>query len=478
MSNTTIKLPTPHQAQQEIIASSKRFNVVVCGRRFGKSILGEDRIFPVALAGFPTAWFAPDFKSLLEVWRDSLRILQPAILRTDVQQKRIELTTGGLIEFWSLDDDPERCRGRKYKRIVIDEAAKVRQLELAWTQAIRPTLIDYIGDAWLLTTPRGRDFLWELWMRGQPGADEKWRNWKSWKMPTSANPHLPPSEIEDMQRELPRTVFNQEVLAEFLDVGGRFFDEWSEERDGSPWHVVLPFKVPKHWLDNAFGGLDYGTAAPFSFHLAVPDEDGDVLIIDEEYHERKLPREQAQIVRACIERNGADPDKVVIAADPSMFTPTDPAKRIGEYPIEAYWAEGLRCVKAVNDRLATNTRAKEYLHGARLKRDDQGEEYAKPHLRIFKGKCRNLIRTIPLMITSESDVEDFEHDHGEEDHAIDSGLRYALGSNRVRPSIAPIEDTFKIPKNLPPHIRKQLEDIARQEDAERKRRERERDSEN
>lgn len=395
-------------------------------------MLGEDRIIPPALAGFPTAWFAPDYKSLLEVWRDCLRILEPVTKRTDVQQKRIELHGGGLIEFWSLDGDPESCRGRHYKRIVIDEAAKVRRLQIAWELAISATLIDYIGDAWLLTTPRGRDYLWELWQRGQ-SKHEDWDDWASWQMPTATNPFIPPSEIERFKKENPTTVYNQEILAQFLDVGGRFFDEWAEERDGDEWHVVTPFKVPAHWLTNAFGGLDYGTAAPFSFHLAVGDDHGDVVIMDEEYEERQLPKAQAKRVRECIERAGiANIGSVLIAADPSMFPPKDPAKRLGEYPIEAFWAEGLSCVKAINDRVATNTNAKQYMHDSRVLKRNDGTEYVKPALRVFKGRCKNLIRTIPLMITDEKDVEDF--DTTLEDHAVDSGLRYLL-STRPRKSI-------------------------------------------
>lgn len=63
---------------------------------------------------------------------------------------RIELITGAAIDYWTLDDPSTVARGRKYKRVIIDEAAMARHLEQAWTEAIRPTLTDYRGDAFFL----------------------------------------------------------------------------------------------------------------------------------------------------------------------------------------------------------------------------------------------------------------------------------------------------------------------------------------
>lgn len=415
--------------------------MVVCGRRFGKSILGEDRIVPAAVAGYPCAWFAPDYKSLLEVWRDLCRILGPLIAKKDQQQKRLDLTTGGVIECWSMDRDPEQCRGRKYYRVIIDEAAKARHLEVAWQEAIRPTLLDFKGTAWFLTTPRGRDFVCELFQRGQKGGGDKpdlFPAWASWQMPTSTNPFISPQEIEDLRTELPATIFSQEILAEFLDVGGRFFDEWEETR-GRPgsaeerdWHVVTPFSVPRTW--RFFGGLDYGTRSPFAFLLGAVDPLGDPWLIDEAYQSGLLPEQQAQEVLAVLERNGVPRDSrgrflCQIMSDPSMFPPRDPIQRVGAYEIEPFWAAGLSCVRAMNARRATNTRVREWLHSIRVTKLADGTERADPRLRVFRGRCANLIRTVPLMTTLDKDPEDF--DTTLEDHIVD-GFRYACGSMRLK----------------------------------------------
>jgi hypothetical protein len=42
MSNKIIELnlPAPHPAQAKLIQEAKRFNVLCCGRRWGKTVLG------------------------------------------------------------------------------------------------------------------------------------------------------------------------------------------------------------------------------------------------------------------------------------------------------------------------------------------------------------------------------------------------------------------------------------------------------
>ena len=210
-----INLPRPHPAQARIIAHASRYNVVACGRRFGKSVLGVDQLIRPALAGKPVAYFCPTYKMLTEVWRDVVRVLRPVIARTDVQQHRLELVTGGVVDMWSLDS-PDGPRGRKYARVVIDEAAMVPSLEEAWERVIRPTLADLRGDAWFLSSPRGMNYFHTLYQRGQ---DPLRPTWRSWQMPSSANPHMPAGEIDDMAADMTAETYAQEILAQFVADG-------------------------------------------------------------------------------------------------------------------------------------------------------------------------------------------------------------------------------------------------------------------
>ena len=211
-----------HSAQQQIISEKRRFNVADCGRRFGKSLLGTYLIVETLIEGQPCSWMSPSFRSLGDAWRDLKRILQPITVEKSEQQFRIEVDTGGVLECWSLDN-PDAPRGRKYKRVVIDEAAMVRYLGEAWQAVIEPTLLDLLGDAWFLSTPKGSNFFKTIFTRGQDS--QRYPEWKSWQMPTTANPTIPhlAEEVEKRRATLPERIFRQEYLAEFIDDAGGVF---------------------------------------------------------------------------------------------------------------------------------------------------------------------------------------------------------------------------------------------------------------
>jgi hypothetical protein len=64
MSEITLTLPRPHAGQRRIIAEARRFNFICCGRRFGKTVFGNDRLIGPALEGYPVAWASPTHKML------------------------------------------------------------------------------------------------------------------------------------------------------------------------------------------------------------------------------------------------------------------------------------------------------------------------------------------------------------------------------------------------------------------------------
>jgi len=210
-------------------------NVIVCGRRFGKTTLLLDVLVTEprgALEGYPVAWFAPNSKLFDEVWHEAKRILAPITARVDAQQNAIELITGGRVDFWTLHNTDDPGRGRKYSKVAIDEAAIVPSHRLArqWPEAIRPTLTDYRGDAWFASTPKGAGYFKDLFDRA--GTEE---GWARWQMPTTANPHIDPEEVQLAKLELPTLVFAQEYEAQFVtDFGARFKDPLRYEPDELP----------------------------------------------------------------------------------------------------------------------------------------------------------------------------------------------------------------------------------------------------
>ena len=209
MSEQVIRLVEATRSQAKVLSEQKRFNVLCCGRRWGKSKLAINLIGECAMDGYPSAYFAPTYKLLEGTFKELLQRLEPAIKKKHDNQF-IELKTGGQIDFWSMENQLAG-RSRKYKRAIVDEAAFNRNLWTTWTEAIRPTLTDLKGDAWFMSTPKGKNDFYKLFMRGQTNEP----NWMSWQMPTSTNPHIDMSEIEDARHDLPELAFSQEYLAEF-----------------------------------------------------------------------------------------------------------------------------------------------------------------------------------------------------------------------------------------------------------------------
>lgn len=156
---------------------------------------------------------------LAEVWRDLKELLHPVVAKASEQEHRLELITGGTIDCWSLDS-ADTARGRKYARVIVDEAAMVPALLEAWQNVIRPTLTDLIGDAWFLSTPKGLNGFHALYRRGE---DPEQPDWRSWRMPTSANPYMDPAEVEAARADEPEQAYAQEYEAAFLSDGTSVF---------------------------------------------------------------------------------------------------------------------------------------------------------------------------------------------------------------------------------------------------------------
>ena len=219
-SEAVVHLQRQHPGQMQIVDHPARFKVVMCGRRFGKTQLGVRRACDVALAGHPVGWFAPTYKYVLEVWRELLQRLKPVISRSNDQERRIELVTGGIIEMWTMDT-PDPGLGRKYKLAVIDEAGIVPELLDLWQRAIRPTLVDLSGHGLFLGTPRGRRHGFVVLFNR--GNDPNEPDWASFRAKTLDNPYIPVEEVDAARRELPPEVFAQEFEGVPTDDGANPF---------------------------------------------------------------------------------------------------------------------------------------------------------------------------------------------------------------------------------------------------------------
>ena len=216
MQRTTIDAQ-PHAGQLEVHNSDARFKVLSAGRRWGKTRLGVNECLDAASKGGRAWWVSPSYKTSEVGWRP-LRQIARKIPNAEVRlvDRMVTLPGGGFVAVRSADN-PDSLRGEGLDFVVMDECAFMQRE--AWTEAIRPALSDRQGKALFISTPKGRNWFWEAYMRGVNGEE----GWESWTFPTSSNPYIEPAEIEAAKRDLPEMIFRQEYLAEFIDDSGGVF---------------------------------------------------------------------------------------------------------------------------------------------------------------------------------------------------------------------------------------------------------------
>lgn len=217
-----IKVPKLHKSQKEVVAASSRFNVLDIGRRWGKTTLAIRLSMDTMIAGGSVGYFVPTYDFGEEFWEEIKERLEPLIAYKSESKHLIRLVTGGSLKVWTLEKKTSG-RSRKYKRVIIDEAAFAKDLKTSWTKAIRATLTDLMGDAWFLSTPQGyNNYFYALFVQGEDKSP-KFANWKCFQLPSSTNPFLSLEELEEIKSQIDELTWLQEFEAKFVDFTGRPF---------------------------------------------------------------------------------------------------------------------------------------------------------------------------------------------------------------------------------------------------------------
>jgi hypothetical protein len=213
-----VTLPSRHSGQRRMWDAIRhhRFSVEPCGRGFGKSDESVRECGDDALAGLQCNYGAPDYKRVEEVYNRLRKALGPALSRF-VYARRLELVTGGTIEFWTLND---RTAGqsRHPDRWIIDEFGLVPHLRAIVEESIMPSLASRKGHLRLRGTPKGHNDAWHFW---QLAGDDV--NWARFTATSYDNPLIDPLELDRMRDQLTEDRFRQEIMAQFLEDGAGVF---------------------------------------------------------------------------------------------------------------------------------------------------------------------------------------------------------------------------------------------------------------
>lgn len=244
-----------HPAQELILSSTARFIIACCGRRFGKTTSAKVRVAEVAAArGGRWGYFTLKNQTLDQVWDEIKFWLKPLYKPEGKSEQfhRLDLLTGGIAEFWSVENE-DAGLSRYYDEVFCDEWAIVKS-DLPWTRNIRPTLTDTRGRAFFFSTPRGINHFYDLYDRG---SNPDFPDWQSFQFPTSANPHIDPQEIREAKITLPERRFREEYLAEFLAGSGEVFRNIDLLCTADP----IAYPEPGHVYSI---GVDWGRVEDFS----------------------------------------------------------------------------------------------------------------------------------------------------------------------------------------------------------------------
>lgn len=378
-----------HQSQAIIALDRRRFRVLCCGRRWGKTTLAIDQIKGrAAIPNSRIAYIAPTYQQARDIAWDQLKTDCREVAKT-INESRLEikLVNGSWIALRGWESI-ETLRGQKFDLIVLDEVAMMRDFWSKWQEIIRPTLTDNRGEGIFISTPKGFNHFYDLF-----NLQEKDSDFKSFHFTTFDNPYIPKDEIEKAKKELTEDRFAQEYLADFRKTEGLVYKEFDRSRHLFDKEPVVVTKV--------FGGVDFGFTNPAAVCTIKKDFDSKYFITDEWYKTGQTDAQIADYVSA-LKWNECYPD-------PESASGIEELKRRGVNVREV-----IKNKDSVRNGINT---VRELFKSNRL---------------YIHTSCKNLIWELETYSYPDrkADHNEEENPIKENDHAVDA-VRYALSMEQI-----------------------------------------------
>ena len=265
----------PHDGQWEVHRSEAKRRILSCGVRWGKSLCGamEGLVAAMAPQQRSYGWIcAPTYELTDKIFREIVILVAEHFRHRIVTLKEgerrlvIRNMSGGLSEIRGKSaDNPVSLLGEGLDWVIVDEAAQLKPK--IWEGYLSQRLIDRQGWALLISTPRGKGYLYDLFRRGQ-GQDA---DYQSWNYPSWTNPYLNRELIEKERGRLPERVFRQEYGGDFVEGAGSVFRNVRESATGV---FQEPDKDKRY-----FGGLDLAKIEDFTV-LVIMNGERQVVFVD------------------------------------------------------------------------------------------------------------------------------------------------------------------------------------------------------
>lgn len=261
-----IQLPDPHINQKEVLESAARYRIVACGRRWGKTVVGQIEIVEAAAVHHKACWWlAPTYSMADHVWRalkDACRDLNVTVSES---ARRLDFKGGGWIAIKSTHT-PDNLRGAGLDFAVLDEAAFMDAA--VWPQIVRPMLLERKGGALLLSSPNGKNWFWERYTYARRGTA-----WRRFHFTAYDNPLIEPAELDAIHLQTPERVWLEEYMAEFNDDAGQVFRGLHDA-------ATAPLDARPHPDRRCCFGVDWGRENDYTVIVVIDSATHQMLAYD------------------------------------------------------------------------------------------------------------------------------------------------------------------------------------------------------
>ena len=219
MSVKMVKIPfTPHVFQREAREKTARFYVLVCHRRWGKTIFAVMELILAALStsrrDFRGGYIAPYRKQAKDIAWDYFKRFTGSIPGVEYNETELAVSfpNGARITLYGADN-ADALRGLYFDYVVMDEVADMKPF--VWGEIVRPALADRKGRCLFIGTPKGMNLFFELYNRGSSGE----KGWTALVFRASDTVNILPwiddEELENARRDLTDAQYRQEFECDF-----------------------------------------------------------------------------------------------------------------------------------------------------------------------------------------------------------------------------------------------------------------------
>jgi len=211
----------PHKFQREAKALmvAYRFVVLVCHRRWGKTVFAIMELILAALFStvkdFRGAYIAPYRKQAKDVSWDYFKRFAGKIPGISFNETELTATfpNGARITLYGADN-ADALRGLYFDYVVMDEVADMKPF--VWGEVVRPALTDRKGRCLFIGTPKGMNLFFEMYNRGVSGNEE---GWTGVAYPASKTMNIIPwitsEELDCARADMTDSQYRQEMECDF-----------------------------------------------------------------------------------------------------------------------------------------------------------------------------------------------------------------------------------------------------------------------